>query len=114
MSSLPSGYITSFCRFAGYKLNGRLPLGQGDAERKRLTMRADGALKQKLDAYVLAQQLWANAYAQRQVPNLVMGGNGAGYTDKATTEFSQMIQLLVAGQMGLDLSVQNGETRAEQ
>ena len=89
-------------------------IGQGDAERKRLIMRADGALKQKLDAYVRAQQLWANAYAKRQVPNFVMGGNGAGDTDKATTEFSQMMQLLVAGQMGLDLSIPNGATRAEQ
>ncbi len=114
MSSLPSGYITSFCRFAGYKLNGRLLLGQGDAERKRLIMRADGALQQKLTAYVQAQQLWANAYAQRKVPNLVMGGNGAGDTDKASTEFSQMMQLLVAGQMGLDLSIPKGATGAEQ
>ncbi len=85
-------------------------IGQGDAERKRLIMRADGALKQKLDAYVRAQQLWANAYAKRQVPNFVMGGNGAGDTDKATTEFSQMMQLLVAGQMGLDLSIPKGTT----
>ena len=88
-------------------------IGQGEAERKRLILRADGALKQKLDAYVKAQELWANAYANRRVPNLVMGGNGAGGTDKATTEFSQMMQLLVAGQMGLDLSVPKGATRAE-
>ncbi len=88
-------------------------IGQGEAERKRLILKADGALKQKLEAYVQAQQLWANAYANRRVPTLVMGGNGAGDTDKATTEFSQMMQLLVAGQMGLDLSVPKGATRAE-
>ena len=88
-------------------------IGQGEAERKRLILRADGALKQKLDAYVKAQELWANAYANRRVPNLVMGGNGAGGTDQATTEFSQMMQLLVAGQMGLDLSVPKGATRSE-
>ena len=88
-------------------------IGQGEAERKRLILRADGALKQKLDAYVKAQELGANAYATRRVPNLVMGGNGAGGTDQATTEFSQMMQLLVAGQMGLDLSVPKGATRSE-
>ena len=74
-------------------------------------MRADGALKQKLDAYVRAQQLWAGAFAQRQVPTLVMGGGGAGDTDKSTTDFAQMMQLMVANQMGLDLSVPKGATR---
>ncbi len=95
---------------AGERKQQEILLGQGEAERKRLIMRADGSLKQKLEAYVQAQKLWANAYAKRQVPNLVMGGNGAGDTDKATSEFSRMMQLLVAGQMGLDLSVPKGKT----
>ena len=76
-------------------------LGQGEAERKHLVLQADGALKQKLEAYVQAQQLWANAYAQRQVPSLVMGGGGASATDNESTDFAQMMQLLVARQMGL-------------
>lgn len=41
---------------------------------------------------------------------MVMGGSSDG-TDKATTDFSQMMQLLVAKQMGLDLSVPAGATR---
>ena len=86
-------------------------LGQGEAERKRLVLKADGALKQKLTAYVQAQQLWAGAFAQRQVPSLVMGGSRAGDTDKDATGFAQMMQLLVARQMGLDLSIPRGATR---
>ncbi len=96
---------------AGEKKEEQILLGQGEAERKRLVLRADGALKQKLEAYVQAQQLWANAYAQRQVPTLIMGGGGAGDTDTASTDFAQMMQLLVARQMGLDLSVPKGATR---
>ena len=95
---------------AGEKKQEQILLGQGEAERKRLVLKADGALKQKLEAYVQAQQLWANAFAQRQVPSLVMGGGGAGDTDKSTTNFAQMMQLLVANQMGLDLSMPKGAT----
>ena len=93
---------------AAEKKQEQILLGQGEAERKRLVLKADGALKQKLEAYVQAQQLWANAFAQRQVPSLVMGGGGAGDTDKSTTNFAQMMQLLVANQMGLDLSMPKG------
>jgi len=97
---------------AGQKKQEEILLGQGQAERKRLILQADGALKQKLEAYVRSQQVWANAFAQRQVPSLVMGGGGTGEADKTTTEFAQMMQLLVANHMGLDLSVAKGPTPA--
>ena len=85
-------------------------LGQGEAERKRLVLEADGALAQKLAALEKVNAHWAAAYAKRQVPSMVMGSGSDG-TDKAATEFSQMMQLLVAGQMGLDLSVPGGPSR---
>ena len=85
-------------------------LGQGEAERKRLVLDADGALAQKLATLEKVNAHWAAAYAKRQVPSMVMGGSSDG-TDKATTDFSQMMQLLVAKQMGLDLSVPTGATR---
>ena len=96
---------------AAEKKQEEILLGQGEAERKRLVLQADGALHEKLLAYVQAQQVWANAYATRQVPTLVMGGGGAGDTDLASTDFAQMMQLIVAQQMGLDLSVPQGATR---
>jgi len=86
-------------------------LGQGEAERKRLVLQADGALKQKLDTYERVMNSWANAYSQRQVPTLVMGGGAAGQgTDQSTMDFNQAMQLLVAGQLGLDLKVPRGAT----
>ncbi len=98
---------------AAEKKQEEILLGQGEAERKRLVLQADGALQEKLQAYVQAQQVWASAYAQRQVPTLVMGGGGTGDTDLASTDFAQMMQLMVAQQMGLDLSVPQGATRGE-
>ena len=83
-------------------------LGQGDAERKSLVLRADGALAQKLDAMIKINEQWAKAYSTRQVPALVMGAGGVDGTDKSTTEFAQMMQLLVAKEMGLDLSIPSG------
>ena len=82
-------------------------LGQGEAERKRLVLQADGALAQKLAAMIKINDSWASAYSQRPVPALVMGGESGG-TDTGTTEFAQMMQLLVANQLGLDLSVPQG------
>jgi regulator of protease activity HflC (stomatin/prohibitin superfamily) len=53
--------------------------GEGDAERKRLVMEADGALEQKLQAYVVVNQAYAAAMANhRLVPSIVMGGSGEG------------------------------------
>ena len=51
-------------------------LGQGEAERKKLVLLADGALKQKLSAYVEAQKLWADAFSKRNVPSVYNAGGG--------------------------------------
>ncbi len=83
-------------------------LGQGEAERKRLVLRADGALKQKLETFETINQAWADAYSKRNVPQLVMGGNGTSGTDQATLDFSAAMQLLVARQLGLDLRIPRG------
>ncbi len=84
-------------------------LGQGEAERKRLIMKADGSLKIKLETYEKVMKFWADAYAKRQVPQLVMGGSGgASGTDQSTLNFNSAMQLLVAKQLGLDLNVPRG------
>ncbi len=84
-------------------------LGEGEASRKKAVLLADGALNQKLETFEKVQDAWAKAFSQRQVPTLVMGGSGKG-TDKGTTDFAQMMQLMVANQMGLDLSIPLGRT----
>ncbi|MCK4577776.1 MAG: hypothetical protein KAU50_03230 [Candidatus Marinimicrobia bacterium] len=90
-------------------------LGQGEAERKRLVMEADGALAQKLTTYETVMGVWAEAYSQRKVPQLMMGGSGGGGNpDQSTIDFSQAMQLLVAKQLGLDLTVPEGNAKGTQ
>jgi hypothetical protein len=61
--------------------------GQGEAEKKRLVMAADGALTQKLEAWVTAQQYYADALKNFKgdlVPSVVMGqqsGRGSSSVD---------------------------------
>lgn len=87
-------------------------LGQGEAERKKLVLQADGALAQKLQTLERVNAHWAQAYSKRPVPALVMGAGGAGGTDTGATEFAQMMQLLVAKELGVDLSVPRGTIRS--
>ena len=69
-------------------------LGQGEAERKRLVMSADGALEKKLDAYVASQKIWADALAKYQgaiTPTTVMGSGAAGGSGgNAFTQFMDL------------------------
>jgi hypothetical protein len=55
-------------------------LGQGEAERKRLVMAADGALDKRLEAQIRINEVWATAFANYEgnyVP-LYQSGVGAG------------------------------------
>lgn len=55
-------------------------LGQGESERKRLVMSADGQLSMKLQTYEKVQQMWADAvakYGGNWVPTTVMGSTGS-------------------------------------
>lgn len=86
-------------------------LGQGEAERKRLVLAADGALKQKLLTYENVMSMWADAYSKRQVPSVVMGGEGKGTgTSGNPIDFQQVLSLMALKQIGLDLTVPKGST----
>jgi hypothetical protein len=51
---------------------------KADSDAKRLQVQANNNLQDRLNAYVEVQKAWAAAYgAQRQVPEVVMGSNGA-------------------------------------
>lgn len=78
--------------------------GEGEAQHRQLVMEADGALERKLDAWLQAQQAWAQAYSQRPVPTMVLGG-GQTDSDQGSLDFSQAMQLLVAKELGLDLGI---------
>lgn len=52
---------------------------KADADAKKLQLQANNALEQRLAAWVEVQKAWAAAYgAQRQTPDIMMGGTAAG------------------------------------
>jgi regulator of protease activity HflC (stomatin/prohibitin superfamily) len=90
--------------------------GQGLAEKRRLVLAADGALKQKLSTFEAVQKDWADAYARRNVPAYYQSGSGGGEgggadgnLDLQTRQFMQMINIMTAKQLGLDLSIKTAE-----
>lgn len=86
--------------------------GQGEAERKRLVMDADGQLDKKLEALVAINSKYADAIAKAQpgawAPNVQMGGAAQGGGDRA----SSLVDLLTA-KTAKDLSVDLGLKGAE-
>ncbi|MDA2936129.1 SPFH domain-containing protein [Patescibacteria group bacterium AH-259-L05] len=97
---------------AGFKKKEQILLGQGEAERKRLVLAADGALKQKLDVYKEVSKYYADAISQYKgnwVPTVIMGGNGD--ETSAAGGAQDLIDLLTAKtaiDLSLDLNVPQG------
>lgn len=57
---------------------------KADSDAKRLQVQANNNLQDRLKAYVEIQQAWANAYgAQRQTPDIQMGGGGGSSVNAA-------------------------------
>ncbi len=76
--------------------------GEGDAERKRLAMQANGALNEKLEAYKYVQAQWAAAFAKFQgnlVP-LYQTGTGSGNA----MNWMEIMGMKAAKDLNLDLS----------
>jgi len=85
-----------------------ISLGQGEAERKRLVMSADGALKQKLDTWLEAQKCWADAASKYQgqwVPTTIIGGDNKNYNGAQT--FMDLMGMKAARDLNLDMSIPN-------
>jgi hypothetical protein len=82
-------------------------LGEGEGERKRLVMNADGALTQKLDALVKINQMWCDAIQkQKWVPEIIMGSEGKAGGNVAS-DFMSMMLLKSAKDLNLDMSLPN-------
>jgi hypothetical protein len=73
-------------------------LGEGESERRKLIMSADGALDRKLEAWVKINEAYATAikdYKGQWVPNIVMaGGAGTGTTAGMPSGAQAMIDFL--------------------
>lgn len=87
-------------------------LGEGEAERKRLVMSADGALERKLEAWLKVNEFYATAFKEfkgQMVPSVVMGGSGS--TNTALSGAQGLVDLLTAHTakaIALDLTVPGG------
>lgn len=82
-------------------------LGEGEAERKKLVMAADGALDQKLQAIVKINENYANAikeYKGNWVPSVVMGNSGQS-NGNGGTQLVDLLTAKTARDLGVDLGV---------
>jgi regulator of protease activity HflC (stomatin/prohibitin superfamily) len=96
---------------AKLKKEEQILLGQGEAERKKLVLAADGALAQKLQTLERIHSFYAEAYSKRKVPSVYMAGGGAEGTGSPDNEFSQFMNMMnvnVAKQLATDMSIKAG------
>lgn len=81
-------------------------IGEGDGERKRLVMQADGALAQKLETYYEVSALYAEALGKhRLVPDFVMGSSGSESGSNGATDFVNLLTARTAKDLALDMRV---------
>lgn len=83
--------------------------GKGDAAYKKAVIDADGALQQKLAAYVEVQKVWAKAFAERTgniVPDIIVGKDGAtpGSTN-VMDDYLKLLSIKAAKDLQLDASI---------
>jgi regulator of protease activity HflC (stomatin/prohibitin superfamily) len=86
-------------------------LGQGESERKKLVMNADGALAQKLEAWKEVNSYYAKAmkdYKGQWVPNVVMSGGQNGQNVNAAQSLLDLFMVKTARDLSLDMSVPSG------
>ena len=83
--------------------------GQGNAEKKRLEMQANGALDQKLEAYVDIQKAYAQAignYKGAWVPQIVTGGAAGGTAGSGAQQMIDLLTIKAAKDLGIDMSIE--------
>lgn len=89
---------------AHYKTE-QILMGEGEAERKRLVMEADGALEQKLQAWKEVNGMYASALGKHKlVPDVQMGGTGEGGSTPAN-DLMSMLMMKTAKDLQLDLKM---------
>jgi hypothetical protein len=80
-----------------------------EAYAKQAILEADGALQQKLAAWVEAQRVWADAASKINVPSTVIAGGGsngtAGNALGTVDQFMQLMMLNSAKQLSVDPTI---------
>ncbi len=79
--------------------------GEGEAAKKRAAMLANGALEQKLDAWVKVNEMWSTAYGTYtgNITPQYWSGGGSGGTLNAGTNFMEMMMMKTAKDLNLDM-----------
>jgi len=99
---------------AEFKKQEQILLGQGEAERKKLVMSADGALDKKLEAYREVNLNYAKAiseYKGNWVPTVVMGENSKG--SNGATDLINMLNAKTAMDLGIDMGVKGKNSTSQ-
>lgn len=85
--------------------------GEGEANRRKLVMAADGALEKKLAAYVQVQSAYADAIKNHPgdwVPKVVMGGNGGSGNGASNAQnLIEMFSAKTAKDLALNMDIPN-------
>lgn len=88
---------------------------EGESEYKRKIIAADGALSQKLAAYVETQKAWADAFSKytgNVTPSTVFGGTSTG--SNAAQDFMQLMSVKAAHDLQLDMSIPKSDQKVDQ
>lgn len=83
-------------------------LADAEAYKKKVILKADNALAQKLSAEVDIQRLWAEAFSKRKVPTTVFGsasGSTPTGSDSEVKAFMQMLTLDAAKRLSYDREI---------
>jgi hypothetical protein len=84
--------------------NEQISIGEGDAERQRLVMQANGALDVKVNAWVKSQQYMWDAFSKftgNMVPLYTTGSSG---NTTNAMDFMQIMSMKAAKDLNLDLT----------
>lgn len=83
--------------------------GQGEAEKKRLIMVADGALEQKLAAWVKVNDAYARNFAKQKWVSEIQMGGANGTSGSAAADMIQLLSTQAAKQLSLDMSMKTSK-----
>jgi len=89
----------------------QIALGQGEAERKKLAMQANGALEIKAQTWLEAQKYWANAFSNYRgniVPNVITGSGSGAATGQGNglETLMELIGAKTARDLALDMKME--------
>ncbi|OGZ04254.1 MAG: hypothetical protein A2648_00425 [Candidatus Lloydbacteria bacterium RIFCSPHIGHO2_01_FULL_41_20] len=96
---------------AGARKREQILLGEGEAERRKLVMSADGALDKKLEAWVKVNEAYATAvkdYKGQWVPGIVMAGQGSTASAQGMPSGAQAMIDFLTVKTAKDLAVDMG------